>query len=156
MRIMQTRTISVFCLQQGQTILHIFTWDILMHPSSKIQKVTFAVSIPDVCGTIDKLVTQGFQPCTFITRQEKLIDVSFTSIPCSVHELQKLQWVSREHACSTILNDSEGKYGYCTKTLCKYDFIEVAKQKIPYTLWTTCHAVITSPCILVNIHFLWL
>ena len=38
------------------------TWDSLTYSSSIIQQVIFVVSVPNVWGTIDKLVSQGLQP----------------------------------------------------------------------------------------------
>ena len=42
-----------------------FTWDSLMHSRNKIQQVPFAVSIPNLSETIDRLVTQGLQPWAY-------------------------------------------------------------------------------------------
>ena len=62
-----------------------------MHSSEIIQQVTFAVSIPNVRGTIDKLVIPRVGSHELlgpsVTGRKKLMDASFVSILCSVCKL---------------------------------------------------------------------
>ena len=61
----------------------------LTYSRSTMQQVTFAVSILNAWGTIDKLVTQGLQPLAskaIYASVTEPIDISFISRSCSVCE----------------------------------------------------------------------